>query len=406
MNSFQPVNKSNRLAIVDALRGLALLGILIANVPVSHPGYELYQTRGFIVGSPALDELLEGAFHLLVDKKFITIFSILFGFGFYIQVKNAEKSGINFRKYFLWRMGLLFFIGCFHAYIFWFGDILRDYAICGACLLFAYKWSSRRVLTTAVIFIIVLTASVFTLNGILGLQNYSYDRSIAAELLVTHSYSRYLEINATIDPLVNFIQDSPITLVFCFGNMMLGVWLAKTGFFQETPRFKSGRNRLIILGATFGIVCSYLFWEVTSGKLELTPSLIWLPLVIVGGLVLQSLFYISLFIKGFQYEFWKRLLSVFAPVGRMALTNYLLQTLFYLIFFFHWLPFSNFYGKITITETYLLVIILFATEVAISNWWLRTHDHGPLEKIWKDLSYRFARKTVNAKVELITQSVY
>jgi len=174
MNSFLPLEKPNRLLVVDALRGLALFGILLANIPFSEASSSIYQLRNMVLGSPGTDKILGFAVHLLIDKKFITIFSILFGFGFYIQIKRAEEKGIAFRSYFVKRMILLLVIGCMHAYFFWFGDIIRDYAICGILLLLVYKWPVKRILITALIFSVFFTALVFILNTtvffVIGLQ--------------------------------------------------------------------------------------------------------------------------------------------------------------------------------------------------------------------------------------------
>jgi uncharacterized protein len=393
MNSFQPVEQQNRIILVDALRGLALLGILAANIPFAGNNNALYSTRDIVLGSPRLDNILEMAIHLFVDKKFITIFSILFGFGFYIQMKRAEEKQVAFKYYYSRRMLILLLIGCIHAYIFWFGDIIRDYAIGGFFLLLIYKWPVKRLLITAIVFNVFLTALIFIINGAL-MPPYSYDTSIVLEHPVTASYWRYLQINLTIDPFRNFIHDSPITLVFTSGNMIIGFCMGKSGFFHRPQQFSSLMKRLMILGATIGILCSYLFWLVTTDKLELTLPLLWLPFVIVTGMLLQSLFYISAFVKLFQYNQWKKFLLLFAPVGKMALTNYILQTFFYLLFFFHWTHGLSLYGKITITETYLVCLILFSVQVIFSHWWLRKHEQGPLETIWKKISYRYFKKTI------------
>ena len=319
---------------------------------------------------------------------------MLFGFGFYVQMKRAEERGNDFRSYFLKRMTILLLIGCIHAYVFWFGDIIRDYAICGMFLLLVYKWKPRKLLTAAIIFSVFLTGTVFILNGILGLPDYSYDTAIAGEYPVTTSYWRYLYINSRIDPFVNFIQDSPITLVFCFGNMLTGFWMAKSGFFHQPEKFRSARKKLIVLGLLSGISASYLLWLINMGKLELSPALIWLPYVIVAGMILQSLFYIAAFTQLFQLNMWRKVLSLFAPVGKMALTNYLLQTLFYLFFFFHWTHGLKLYGRLNITETYLVAMGLFALQVLFSTWWMKTHEQGPVENIWKMLSYKFSGNKV------------
>lgn len=384
MEFLQPLENKKRLGSVDALRGLALFGILLANVPFD-------ENMGTNTLTGQLDTTLSFLFHLLIEKKFITIFSILFGFGFYIQMKKADEAGINFRPYYFKRMLILLLIGCIHAYLFWFGDIIRDYALCGILLLFVYRWPSKKTLITGIVFSVFLTAAVFIANSALGPQ-YAYDTSIVRDHPIMNSYWQYLWINARIDPFVNFLQDSPITLVFCFGNMLIGFWMAKAGFFQHPDKFKATRKRIILIGLFTGLSASYLFWLVTSGKLELTPALLWLPFLIVAGMIMQSLFYISAFIGLFQSTRTGKMLAVFIPVGKMSLTNYLLQTLLYLVIFFHWTHGLQLFGKIGMTETYLIAILFFGLQVLFSKTWLKHHQQGPVETIWKNLSYKFSKK--------------
>ncbi|WP_194778440.1 DUF418 domain-containing protein [Pararhodonellum marinum] len=380
---------TTRLSVVDALRGLALFGILIANIPYMPDSTEIYETRNFHIGSSISDEILNTLFHLFIDKKFITIFGILFGFGFYIQMKRTLEKGADFKSYFLIRMLLLLLIGSVHAYFFWFGDIIRYYAICGSLLLFVFHWPVKKILKVALFFNVFLTASVFIINGILGLPDYPYDHSLSTELPVTNSWWRYLKINATIDPMVNFFNDSILTFVFSFGNILLGFWLGKSLFFEQPERFSKYFKPIIYGGIIVGIGASYLFYLLSIGALELTLSLIWLPFVIVAGMVWQSLFYIAAFMKLFNLNYFRKLLSIFVPVGKMALTNYLLQTAFYILIFFHAGGGLKLFGKITLTETYLLAIFLFMLQVMFSKFWLMRFQQGPIEFIWKKVSYRF-----------------
>jgi uncharacterized protein len=396
METFQPIQKSERVRVVDALRGFALFAILLANIPFTENADVVYQTRTFILGSPGADKLLGGVFHLFIDKKFVAIFSILFGFGFYIQLKRAEERGIAFRKYFLVRMVLLLAIACVHAYFLWFGDIIRDYAICGMLVLLMYKWSPKKLLVTGLLFAVLGTAIVFILNGVIGVS-YPFDTSIVNEHPLTTSYWHYLQINARIDPFRNFIQDSPITLVFAFGCMLIGFALAKSGFFHQPERFRKTTNRLIGLGLVFGLISSYLFWMISIGKLELTPALIWLPIVIVAGLFLQSLFYISTFVKLYPYNWFKKVVLPFEFVGRMALSNYILQSIFYLLIFFHCTNGLKLFGKVTLTETYLIAVGLFGVQMIFSRWWLKTHSQGPIEFLWKNMVYRFFTTRIGQK---------
>ena len=107
----QPISKGARIDAVDALRGFALFGVLLANIPIAGP-----ET---ITGQ--MDSVLTFLSNFLISQKFITAFSILFGFGFYIQMTRAAEKNINFRSYFLIRMGLLFLIGVIHSYGLWNG---------------------------------------------------------------------------------------------------------------------------------------------------------------------------------------------------------------------------------------------------------------------------------------------
>lgn len=395
MNLLSPTVKQERLAVADALRGLALLAIIIANIPFAHASTGLYTDRSMVLGSPGTDKTLNFLFHLLIDKKFVAIFSLLFGFGCYIQLKRAEAKQVLFRPYFIRRMLLLLLIGCVHAYLFWFGDIIRDYALCGLFLLLVYRWPVKKIIRLGVFFAVFLTAVVFILNGALGLQQYRYDPAIFSEHPLTPSYVRYLQINATIDPFINFVHDSPLTLVFAFGTMLIGFGMAKSGFFHQPWQFSRQRKRLILWGVA-GLSCSYLFWLITTGALELSPALLWLPFVIVAGMLLQSLCYVSTFVQLFQHAGMRRVLSVFEPVGRMALSNYLLQTVFYSLFFFHWTNGLRLYGKLTLSETYLLALVLFGVQVVASRWWLKHYQQGPVEAVWKSLSYKLIRRKTSS----------
>ena len=120
----------------------------------------------------------------------------------------------------------------------------------------------------------------------------------------------------------------------------------------------------------------------------------------------QSLGYIAAFAKLFQSPGLQRVLSVFEPVGRMALSNYLLQTIFYVLVCFHWSHGLQLYGKLTLAETYLLAVMLFALQVLASRWWLKTHKQGPVETIWKRLSYKHSRLTNVSEGVLKTRPIF
>ena len=169
MKTFKPVSTKSRIEVVDALRGFALLGVLIANVPY---GGEPPITSPF-------DGPLDLLMNLLISQKFITIFSILFGFGFYIQMSRAEKKGVNFKSYFLKRMALLFLIGTIHSFVLWHGDIIMSYAFGGIFLLLVRKWTIKKLVILAIVFNVLLTGIIFIGNSALEWRVYDYDYGLA-----------------------------------------------------------------------------------------------------------------------------------------------------------------------------------------------------------------------------------
>ena len=372
----QPISKNKRIESVDALRGFALLGVLIANIPIA--------SEELISGT--FDSVFQFFFDFLINKKFIAIFSMLFGFGFYIQLQRATEKNINFSNYFIVRMLLLFLIGIIHSYGIWNGDILMTYALGGFLLLLIRKFSLKRLIILAVLFSVVLTGVFFILSS-----TYVWDPAtinFAKELPLTTSFSRYYYLNYFLNPWTNFVRDMPITLSYTFGNMLIGFLLGKIGFFSTiSEAIKKLRSRFILLGSTLGIISSVLLHLILSGKLELNVYLIWLPFVVIIGLLLQSLLYLSLFTLLYKNNKVYKVLSVFVHTGRTALSVYVSQSLFYIFIIFHCSRTFQLFGKITIGQSYLFAFVLFMVQSLISYFWLKKYTQGPLEYLWKKISY-------------------
>jgi len=381
MKTFKPITKS-RIEVVDALRGFALLGVLLANVPYSD--------------DPSIASVFDGPLNflsdLLISKKFITIFSILFGFGFYIQMSRAEKSGVYFKSYFLKRMALLFLIGAIHCFVLWNGDIIMSYAFGGVFLLLIRNWSIKKTIVLAIIFNVVLTGIVFIGNSALEWQVYDYDYGLALVQPTTTSYWEYLRVNTIMAPWLNFFKDMPITLVYTFGNMLIGVILGKLDFFRVPVKLKKITNGMILLGFTVGLTASYFYHLVMSGELELDIPLLWVPFVIAAGMIVQALGYIALFVRLYEKGLFRKMLQWFKYVGKTALSNYIFQSVFYLVVFFHCTNVFQLFGKVSKIETYGIALLFFVLQSAISYLWLKRRDQGPLEYLWKKMSYKINKK--------------
>ncbi|MDJ1467483.1 DUF418 domain-containing protein [Xanthocytophaga flava] len=393
-SGFQPLQTHERIQLIDALRGFALVGILIVNIP-SFSRSEW---------GPAEQQIQNGFSDILlvlIDTKFITIFSLLFGAGFFVQQQRAEKYGIDFTAFYIRRMGILFVLGCVHAYLFWFGDIVRHYALLGIALLAVSHLSAKATLRLALIFVVFLTPLLFLLNGILPVHTTpdTIDgmplSAFVYKSFTEGSYPQILRANWIIDPLHNFIQDMPLTLVSMFGKMVLGVWLAKIGFFRNPAEHETLLRKWMIWGSTAGVIGSIGFWAIKKEMLPIPEmGLVVLVFPISACLVLHSLFYLAVFTKLYHRMLGAVLLRYLVPVGRMGLSNYFGQTIlaFGLFYVTGWVGYAD---PVGLTG---LALLIFVIQILVSHWWLRYHEFGPVEWIWRTLSYMWIDRKTKTRV--------
>jgi uncharacterized protein len=303
-------------------------------------------------------------------------------------MSRAEKIGVPFRNYFLKRMLLLFLIGTIHCFVLWNGDIIMSYAFGGVFLLLIRNWSVKKTITLAILFNVILTGIVFIGNSALDWRVYDYDYGLALIQPNTNSYIEYLSVNAKIAPWVNFLKDMPITLIYTFGNMLIGVVLGKLNFFRLQLKLKRITNAMILLGFSVGVTASYFFHLVMSGELELDIPMLWVPFVLAAGMIVQALGYIALFVRLYQNGFFKKILQGFKYVGKTALSNYISQSVFYLFVFFHCTNSFELFGKVSRAETYVIALGFFILQSVLSHLWLKSHEQGPIEYWWKKMSYK------------------
>ena len=273
-----------------------------------------------------------------------------------------------------------------------------SYAFGGFFLLMVRKLSNRKLFLLAVVFNVLLTGIIFIGNSALGWSSYSYDFSLLAQQPMTQSFLRYIEINWITSPWVNFLNDMPLTLAFTFGNMLIGMLLGRIDFFRLPDKLKALTSWFIGLGLSIGLASSYVLHLIFTGAMELDIPQLWIPFVIVAGMLLQSMSYISIFLRVYRSHRVRKLIGFFNPVGKTALTNYLMQSVFYLLIFFHCLPGLHLYNEITVGETYLLALGLFALQSLMSSIWLKRYPQGPIEYIWRKLTYHkisFNPKKIN-----------
>lgn len=392
-----PVEVKRRHVILDALRGFALLGICLAN----YPEFSLYS---FLEEAPkasfptaGLDTIAQWFLYIFIDGKFYTIFSLLFGIGFSIILENNKKRGANGTLIFYRRMLILLLIGFAHLILIWSGDILMLYAAVGMTLPLFLKCKDRTLLIWAFIFLAlpVIIDYVCQFTGVylssklvewqwllcdrfgITQENFAYWLHDAQSYQDVH---RFLLMGA-VERMQEFVDGNRYFKVL--GLFLIGFWLGRNRMFARLEEFKSHLKGVSIWGIGLGLPLSAIYaWSAMAGK----------PF----GFGTHSLFYfISVYLTSFGYISFFCLLylrnkeangwRILAFPGRMALTNYIGQSAIGVcIFYGIGLGIGAYVGLI---YGLLIAVTVFVFEIGFSSAWLQFFKFGPLEWIWRCLTY-------------------
>ncbi|QNK68513.1 DUF418 domain-containing protein [Variovorax sp. PAMC26660] len=386
-----PATGVRRLELLDALRGFALFGVLMANLR----SFSLFEflTPADRSGLPtaAWDRAIEMAMELLVDARSITLFSLLFGVGFAMQMRRSTDTADGTRRY-VRRMLILLAIGLVHAWLFWWGDILRYYAVFGLVLL-AFTRLSPRMLAALGVFVAVAMPVLLqpVLPGLLPTQ-ISPAQSAAGALTAFGSdqWSTMLDGNLTRDMRMRIaVWWLPL---FVFGRLLIGAAIGRAGVLQESIAHRRFWVRLLAASLAVSVVATVLLLLRDHGTTGMAAG--WLRSD-VGNVVTrllrhlaplaQGLFYMAAFVLLFQRAAWRHWLRKLAPTGRMALTNYLAQTLFGLgLFYGIGLGAGPRFGLVGVVAC---SVVIFGLQAAFSCWWLTRFRFGPAEWLWRSLVY-------------------
>lgn len=383
-----PTAASERYELVDALRGFALCGVLLANLSsFSLYDYAATQARGALP-SAAFDAGTEVAFTWLLTHKAVTVFSILFGFGFAMQLERAEARGDGLRV-FLRRMAVLLALGLLHS-AFWWGDILLIYAIGGLLLPLVRRWNDRWLLIGG--FALALVATAWLSPQLMGPEAaVERQRAFAVALRGLSAPSLADAFAANAELLRMWYPIGGLWLVcFALGRFMLGYWAGRRGLLQRPASHLPLLKRILGWTLPLGLLATLLRSQ-RAVLVEAWPALgpehhpvAWATIAYAGPLLLGIAFG-TIFVLLYLRDGWKRWLRHFAPAGRMALTNYLMQTaICSAIFYGYGLGIGYRYGAI---GWFAVWLPLFAAQMAFSRWWLARYRFGPMEWLWRTLTY-------------------
>ena len=392
-----PVRPSERYIILDALRGFALLGICLANFPEFSLYNFLDAQTAETMSTFGIDRVVRFIQYILVDGKFYTIFSLLFGIGFSIIISNAMRKGADGFRIFCRRMSVLIVIGLIHLMLIWSGDILMLYALLGLLLPLFRNVSDKALLMWAgfFLFLPVIIDFLWEVTGVypsatvVRWQQYfcaEYgitDENFAYWLRDARDYGDVFEflVQGALVRLQEFIDGSRYFKVF--GLFLIGFYIGRKRMYAGLSERKSQLKKMFAYGMLIGLPLSVVYaWSAMFHH----------PL----GLTMHSfLYFISVYLLGFAYVCGLcllfvclpklRIFSILAAPGRMALTNYIGQSVIGMFLFY---GIGMGYGAgIGLALTELIVLGVFLFQIIFSYVWLKFFRFGPLEWVWRMLTY-------------------
>jgi uncharacterized protein len=393
-----PISLTERIEVLDVLRGLAICGILIGNMQW-FSGYGMVP-EAIAAQAPLADKVVHFLLHFFVEGKFYSIFSFLFGFGFALQIARAEERGDLTASLFKRRLFWLLVIGLLHAFLLWYGDILSVYALLGFLLVLfrkktnegLLKWALALIAAPIVTYTLMYIAFVSFAPPGIAAQVRDAQGDMWNSAVSTVSNGAYSQIFTQYN--LNMLAGRWAGLVLqmrlpkILAMFLLGFYAYRRGFFQDLAGNSATIRKVLLYGIILGIAGNAAFAAVAHSEADFPPSLSGLAGVITYsfGVPAMALGIVALVATLWQKAALQKILSALAPVGRMALTNYLLQTIVCVTIFYGY-GFGQF-GKVGALSATLIALGIFAVQIVLSNIWLRYFAYGPMEWIWRQLTYR------------------
>ena len=336
------VTPKERIASLDIIRGLALLGILFINVGA----YQVLIEGGPRPDYSGINGVINSLITIFIEKKFFSIFSFLFGIGFYIFASRAEARGDQLKQRFVRRLMALLVIGIVHIVVFW-GSILAMYAVVGFLLLPFYR--AQMATIRQWLFAIITLHLLATVGQLL------------------------MPTNTALSIALNVLGNDTITIFIMF---LSGFYVAKAGWIDHIQHCMRNIKRILYITCPFFIGFSLWIWFASQADKPYIQAIISL------GAIPTTYFYLAcLFILMDN----KQLAKIFQPIGRvgqMALTNYLLQSLIGTMII-------SLMGLevVSPSDTVVIALIIFMIQIFFSVIWFKFFTIGPFEKLWRYMTY-------------------
>lgn len=379
-----PQPQGHRIEVVDALRGFAIVSIMLLH-NIEHFDFYFFpdQLPAWI---KQVDKIIWETLFFLFGGKSYAIFALLFGLTFFIQFNNRQKKGLDFSGRFLWRLILLLAFGIFNS-LFFEGDILAFYAVIGIVLIPVRKVSDRIVFVIAV-FLALQPVEWGKIFYILTHPEY-----VAPTKLSNAYFARmgeYLGGNSFLETVKGNLWNGRLGVIFWSHEngrffqtaslFMLGMLLGRRGMFLPTPENKKFW-KIALWVSLLSFIPLFIVRQSLPELIEREPLLERASLIAASWSNFAFMvFLVSLFVLVFQLKHGTRILGKLSPLGRMSLSNYVMQSILgSSIYYGYGLGLYQHTGA---SYSLLIGSGLAVLQILFSAWWMRNHRHGPLEYIW------------------------
>ncbi len=392
MPKAEPLPPSQRADLLDALRGFALFGVLASNM-MGFSG----ALRAQVDHSTAAT-LTEFGLNWLMHGKFYSIFSMLFGIGFALQLGRLEARSEGIGRY-MRRLAILFGFGLLHIVLLWKGDILALYAAMGFALLLFRRVDDRTLLRWALFLTLVpilwRLAMLWTTfepkkplhdvaRAIYAYFGVAEANGLTGPVSIGPDYLEHLKVGIggpfqRAGALLQELRPARVLAMF-----MVGLWIGRRALYAKLDQHVPLLREVLIYGLVLGLPASAAMASIMQFSAEGKAHDLWEATAYSLGVPTLALAYAA----GFAL-LWRgsarRWLTWFAPTGRMALTNYLTQTMIQSVLFMGWG--LGLYERMSIVWVPLLSIAILAAQMVLSHWWLNRFRFGPFEWLWRSLTY-------------------
>lgn len=380
-NNWKPTDGKNRIEHIDIMRGFAILGIFIVNIGAFSAPYFLYG------GNPESWETLLEQFTLamvdiLFQGSFYTMFSILFGFSWQLMIDRMQQRGTAVTSFLLRRQLILIVFGLMHAFLLWHGDILLSYGLIGLLLFSFIEVKDRTLLLWAGV-LLVGSSLLFTrmLYDVRFILDYTDEAAIGKAIDHYSSGNIFVIWGQNVHDwnMTNSGVGLLLLIPIILPMFLLGMYLARKRIFHEPEKHQYLLGKLLIITFIFSVL--FKFGPYVFGN----PT--WLGYIQdnIGGTA-SALFYMTLIVFIQRTRIGDKILQPLKNVGRIALSNYILQSVVCFILFYG--VGFGLYDSVVPSVTVGIVITVYFIQIFLSKWWLSKFRFGPLEWVWRSLNYK------------------